>query len=79
MQAKDRTDLARFLREQGIGLSELAREAGFSRVHLHNVRAGKVEPSRQCIAAVTGALCRITNKRVRPEDVFDLQSTRRAS
>lgn len=50
----------------------LARESGYSRAHLHRVRMGDIEPSRDCIAAIVSAFRRLTLQDIEPHDLFEL-------
>ena len=66
------TKLEAFLRSRGIKPARLARESGYSRQHLLRIRMGKMEPTRRCIAAIVVACRRITRRKARPSDLFDL-------
>lgn len=67
------TRLERFLRSEGIKPAHLARESGYSRQHLLRLRKGQMEPTRVCIAALTGACSRLTGRRVAAEELFALE------
>lgn len=54
----------------GIKPLELARESRYSRAHLHRVRMGDIEPSRDCIAAIVSAFRRLTLQDIEAQDVF---------
>jgi tetratricopeptide (TPR) repeat protein len=56
----------------GIKPMQLARESGYSRAHLHRVRTGDIEPSRDCIAAIVSAFRRVTLQDVQAHDLFEL-------
>lgn len=64
------TRLEAFLKGHGVKPAHLARECGYSRQHL--LRLGRMEPTRRCIAAIVAACRRITGRRVRATDLFDL-------
>ena len=66
------TKLEAYLKRHRIKPIRLVRESGYSRVHLLMVRVGRIEPSRQCIAAITGAVHRLTGEQVKAIDLFDL-------
>jgi hypothetical protein len=66
------TRLEAFLKGHGIKPAHLARECGYSRQHLLRLRLGRMEPTRRCIAAIVVACRRITGRRVRATDLFDL-------
>jgi hypothetical protein len=68
------TKLEGFLRSRGIKPVHLARESGYSRQHLLRLRIGKMEPTRRCIAALVVACCRITRKKVKASDLFNLEA-----
>jgi predicted transcriptional regulator len=67
------TRLERFLKSRGIKPAHLARESGYSRQHLLRIRMGRMEPTRRCIAAITGACRRLSGEAVRASDLFDLE------
>lgn len=67
------TRLERFLKAKGIKPAHLARESGYSRQHLLRIRLGRMEPTRRCIAAITGACRRLSGEVVRASDLFDLE------
>jgi hypothetical protein len=67
------TRLERFLKTRGIKPAHLARESGYSRQHLLRIRLGRMEPTRRCIAAITGACRRLSGEVVRAADLFDLE------
>jgi hypothetical protein len=67
------TRLERFLKSRGIKPAHLARESGYSRQHLLRIRMGRMEPTRRCIAAITGACRRLSGETVRAADLFDLE------
>jgi hypothetical protein len=64
--------LEAFLKGSGIKPAHLARECGYSRQHLLRLRLGRMEPTRRCIAAIVAACDRLTRRRVRATDLFDL-------
>ena len=66
------TRLEAFLKGSGIKPAHLARESGYSRQHLLRLRLGRMEPTRRCIAALVVAVRRLTGRRVRSSDLFDL-------
>lgn len=66
------TRLEAFLKGARIRPAHLARECGYSRQHLLRLRLGRMEPTRRCIAAIVAACRRITGRRVRATDLFDL-------
>ena len=67
------TRLEEFLRSRGIRPAHLARESGYSRQHVLRVRAGRMDPTRRCIAAITAACRRLSGEPVRAADLFDLE------
>ncbi|HUP59964.1 MAG TPA: helix-turn-helix transcriptional regulator [Thermoanaerobaculia bacterium] len=67
------TRLERFLKSRGIKPAHLARESGYSRQHLLRIRMGRMEPTRRCIAAITGACRRLSGEVVRAAELFDLE------
>lgn len=67
------TRLERFLKSRGIKPAHLARESGYSRQHLLRIRMGRMEPTRRCIAAITGACRRLSGEVVHASDLFDLE------
>ncbi|HVT43894.1 MAG TPA: helix-turn-helix transcriptional regulator [Thermoanaerobaculia bacterium] len=71
------TRLERFLKRHGIKPAHLARESGYSRQHLLRIRKGEMEPGRACIAVLVGACRRLTQRFVRPEELFLLHESRR--
>jgi hypothetical protein len=75
-RARRATKLEAFLRSRGIKPAHLARESGYSRQHILRIRMGKMEPTRRCIAAIVVACRRITRRKVRPSDLFDLGDAR---
>ena len=75
-RARRATKLEAFLRSRGIKPAHLACESGYSRQHLLRIRMGKMEPTRRCIAAIVVACRRITRRKVRPSDLFDLGDAR---
>lgn len=66
------TRLEAFLKGHGIKPAHLARECGYSRQYLLRLRLGRMDPTRRCIAAIVAACRRITRRRVRATDLFDL-------
>jgi hypothetical protein len=66
------TRLEAFLKGSGIKPAHLARECGYSRQHFLRLRLGRMEPTRRCIAAIVAACGRLTRRRVRATDLFDL-------
>ena len=67
--------LETFLRCRGIRPAHLARESGYSRKHLLDIRLGRIEPTRQCIAHVVSACRRLAREPVRASDLFDIPSS----
>jgi predicted transcriptional regulator len=67
-----RTRLETFLKAHHIKPTDLARQSGYSRQHLLRIRMGRMEPTRRCIAAIVGAVRRITQEDVKPTDLFVL-------
>jgi len=63
-----------FLRCHGIRPAHLARESGYSRKHLLDIRLGRIDPTRQCIAHVVSACRRLAREPVRASDLFDISS-----
>src|SRR6266566_6951423 len=70
------TRLEQFLKSRGIKPAHLARESGYSRQHLLRIRAGRMEPTRRCIAAIVGACRRLTFEDVQASDLFELNENR---
>jgi hypothetical protein len=50
------TPLERFLRENDVKPAHVAAVSGYSRQHLVRVRAGRMEPTRRCAAAILAAV-----------------------
>jgi hypothetical protein len=67
------TKLEAFLRSRDIKPRHLVKTSGYSRQHLLMVREGKREPTRPCIAAITGACQRLSGERVKAADLFELE------
>ena len=67
------TKLEVYLKRHRIKPIRLVRESGYSRGHLLLVRAGRIDPSRQCIAAILGALHRLSGQQVKASDLFELE------
>jgi predicted transcriptional regulator len=67
-----RTRLETLLRSNGIKPAHLAKESGYSRQHLLRICAGRMEPTRRCIAAIVAALRRMTRVPIRTVDLVDL-------
>jgi tetratricopeptide (TPR) repeat protein len=57
---------------RGIGIAELARESGYHRTHILRMRQGKIDPSREAIAAFVSAVRRIALEEIRAEALFEL-------
>ncbi len=57
---------------RGVRPMALARESGYSRQHLGRVRAGRMDPTRRCMAAIIGACRRLSLEPVRAAELFDL-------
>lgn len=72
------TPLEMFLKSRGIKPAHLARESGYARQHLLQVRFGRIEPSLTCIAAIVVATRRLSGERVDPQDIFDANVIRAA-
>jgi predicted transcriptional regulator len=66
------TRLEMFLKSRGVKPAHVARESGYSRQHLLRVRAGRMEPTRRCIAAITAACRRLSGENVHAADLFEL-------
>jgi len=66
------TKLEAYLKRHRIKPIHLVRESGYSRNHLLMIRDGKIDPSRQCIAAITEALHRLSGEQVKAADLFEL-------
>ena len=66
------TKLERFLKQNKLKPAWVAREAGCSRQHLLRIRAGTMEPTRPVIRALRIAVRQLLQRRVRPEELFDL-------
>ena len=63
--------LDRFLRSRGIKPMYLARESGYSRHFLFQLRLGRIEARRSCVIHITIAARRITRQDIRPNDLFE--------
>jgi len=66
------TRLQMFITAHGIKAAALARETGYSRQYLLRVRMGRVDPTRRCMAAIVAACRRLSHKRVRASELFEL-------
>lgn len=66
------TKLEKYLKARGIKPAHLARESGYSRQHLLRVRMGRMEPTRPCIKAITGACQHLARERVTAAELFDI-------
>jgi hypothetical protein len=76
--ARDRiTKLELYLRHHGIKPAHLARESGYSRMHLLRIRMGRMQPSERCMDAITTACRRLAREPVRMADLFDVSLLRR--
>jgi hypothetical protein len=64
------TRLEMFLKTRGIKPAHLARECGYSRPYLLRVRFGRLQPTWQCVRAVTAACRRLSREPVLPRDLF---------
>lgn len=67
------TKLEAYLRSHGIKPIALGRESGYSRNFILEIRSGRAEPTRKCIAAITFACHRLSGERVRAADLFELE------
>ena len=67
------TKLEAYLQRHRIKPIRLVRESGYSRAHLLRVREGKIDPTRQCIAAITEAVHHLSGERVKASDLFELE------
>jgi hypothetical protein len=72
-----RTKLELYLRHHGIKPAHLARESGYSRMHLLRIRMGRMQPSARCMDAITTACQRLAREPVRVADLFDVSLLRR--
>lgn len=70
--ATDGARLELFLKSRGIRLAHVARESGYSRMYLLQVRVGQVDPSREFVVHITRACRRLARESVMPEDLFAL-------
>jgi hypothetical protein len=61
-----------FLLTRQIKYAELARTSGYSRQHILRIRKGMMDPTRRCIKALVDACRRLTGKKVKASDLFDL-------
>jgi predicted transcriptional regulator len=68
------TKLEAFLKANGIKPADLARESGYSRQHLLQVRLGKRDPTRKCIAAITQACRTLSEKNLNASQLFTLDT-----
>jgi len=66
------TRLEEFLKARKIRPGQLEEASGYSRQHILRIRRGQIEPRRRCIVAIVKAVSKLTNSRVRPEELFDL-------
>jgi hypothetical protein len=71
--ARKVTRLEWFLRTHDLKPAHVAPEALISRQHLLRLRQGKVEPSRKIMLLLQRACSRLTKKKVRVADLFDLE------
>lgn len=68
------TKLDRWLWKHDIKPAHLARESGYSRQHLLRLRAGRMDPTRKCIASIVTACRRLSGLPVEASDLFHLDS-----
>lgn len=66
------TRLEHFIVSHDIRPTRLARESGYSRQHICRIRAGRMEPTRRCIQAITAACRRLSRMPVKAADLFEL-------
>jgi predicted transcriptional regulator len=66
------TKLDRWMAANGVKPAHLAQESGYSRQHLLRIRAGRMEPTRRCIAEIVAACRRLSHKPVRASELFEL-------
>lgn len=69
------TRLEQFIHSRGIKPAHLARESGYSRVHLYRIRMGLSEPQRAGRAAIVAACRRLSRESIRASDLFDLEGS----
>lgn len=72
------TPLESFLKSRGIKPAHLARESGYVRQHLLQVRFGRIAPSLACIAALVVAARRLSGEHIDPQDLFEAHVIRAA-
>jgi hypothetical protein len=72
------TLLEQFLKSRGIKPAHLARESGYSRQFLLNLRMGRIIPSLVCMARIVAALRRIARERLDTPHVFEPALVERA-
>lgn len=68
------TKLEAFLKANGIKPADLAKQSGYSRQHLLQVRLGKRDPTRKCIAAITQACRTLSGKTIDASQLFTLDT-----
>jgi len=73
------TRLERWMASRGVRPMALARESGYSRQHIGRVRAGRMDPTRKCMAAIIGACRRLSLEQVKAADLFELDDDRISS
>ena len=71
--ANGTTPLERFRIAHRLRNGTLARESGYSRQYLLQLRMGTAEPSARCREAVTAACRKLARKAVRVDELFDVE------
>jgi len=66
------TRLEAFMKANKITPVALARTSGITRQHLLQLRNGKAEPGRAVIAAIVEGCRKLSDKPIKPTDLFDL-------
>jgi predicted transcriptional regulator len=66
------TRLEQFLDTTGIKPAHLAKECGYSRQYLLQIRKGLMKPTRRCIAAIVAATRRLSHTPIKASDLFDV-------
>jgi hypothetical protein len=68
------TPLERFLRENDLKPAHVAAVSGYSRQHLVRIRAGHMEPTRRCAAAILAAVRILSgNGKLKVTEIFSFE------
>jgi len=77
-KSKKTTLLQRFItshREHGVTPTELARETGYSRMHIYNIANGQ-EPTREFMDLMLVACSKLTGRHVDRDELFEFKPYR---